>query len=845
MRRWLVLTLAGWLALAPALVSVASAEELLARYHRGELTLAEYEAARVARSAREREASQPAARPLSPETADVEVPAPEPEGTPKAGTLGRIGAWIRETPGRLVRRWQPERQGFETAAEAVAHVENSPVPAYTANAAQREAESDWKRPVTVTARGELDTIQTVIERVIGFGGLATLSKALAGNPEATRAVAQAGQVVARLTPSQRQALTRTLNQGALKGQVASFLGGAPTSGLGKVVKDSFGNNMVLAVAASGLVSYFLNDGLDLDTLKDHLVALNAIEERRSWREDLIGVPAETVALYHMVNASGSLYEKIWNKVATGSGGLASWVQRTEQSLAAFGGSIVKKPPAHLAAKAAELGKSAQALGLPGVSAATALTFKGLLEAGFSGLTIGVIGIPLINGAWKVALGMPEGMYVGGGRDRFFARYDLPYNYYQRTGDSLRDGIEERYWATKSFIEEHEKFPGAHFLNYFFRVFGGYVGAVVASSMVIPVGIPSFAAALVVSAVFSEGGRAFGQWLGSKIDTSPRAYRRLRRKNAQRVYQLALAQGVEVPARAQALQALAALDQARARAGVRTPGDLRTLRDTGGSALAELEGLAAAYQAARAAYLDQLSELAVARGHDYERLMKVAQVNRNIRFVRRLEDLQLEREGDYLWIVAPDGWRQKASPRFDFVDARGHRGVFDPRSQRVLDVGAIEANNGRRIVFLDEAGVRVEGGRLVAPRKPESADGNVVVTSNGVVLERTTNAKTGKTEWLVRGYGGEYDLVLRESGRRFQWDGEHFQEVAPPTATATATAAVDAADRDADARTRAALPQGQGVEDALGGALRDLARYVEAQAGSPGLRYSAALAAGRD
>lgn len=842
--------------LAEGALSASDFDQVYARYVRGEISLAEVEEARkafqklsveqaVVRAPSSGDGESLVARdgvlqgtgdgtitggPLPEAGAAGEAPPP----AGKAGTLGKIASWIRDIPRRTVRRFFPGDR-IEDVAQGTHDIDNSPVPAYTANAAQREADSDWKRPVTVTAKAEINKVQSVLERVIGFGGLAALAKALAGDKTAIKAVNAASAAVKKMTPSQRATLTRTLSKTPIKAQIAQFIGGKPTSGLGKIVKDQFGNNMILAVAASTLAGVLLNDGLDLDTLKDNLVALNAIESRRTVRENLIGIPLETVAFYHMDRFAGSVFDKLWTRVSSGAGGIAGWVNATEKVVTRFGDKIVKHPPTHLAAKAAELGRSASSLGLPGVTGATQLTLRGAAEGLFKAGTLGVIGIPLINGAWKVVLGHAEGMYLGGNRSKVFARYDLHDTYFQRTGNKFKDAVEERKWATLNFIENHEKFPFTNFLNYFFRMAGGYVGAVVASSLFAPVSLPTFGAALVVSAIFSEGGVAIGNWLGAKLDTSPAFYRRLRKKNARRVHELALDMDLDLPERRRAMRALAALDRARSRMGIRSNAQVAAVMEAGGPPARELTALAAEYRREKEALHVRIAEVADQRADDYEALMKVSQVNGRIKFVESFDKIRISQKDGYSWIETP-GFSGKAMPRYDFVTADGRRGVWDYRTNRVIDVGVIREQNGNRIAFLDDAGVKVRDGVLVVLDDPENnADapaGTAAVSKNGVILE-----KGPKGEWLARGYGGEYDIVLRESGRRFAWDGERFNEVTSEVRAAAAAKADEAKDpktREFSAKLVASLAEkGAGSVEGDAGlvhdALRDIARIARKRA----------------
>lgn len=830
--------LAAWLLLQPGLATAALAQGLgedpLARYTRGEITLHEYESLRRDRlEAKDLDFKLAPAQEilqtdeLSPKASDEVVE--DLPGGEDGSRIGAIASWIRNIPKRFVRRFAPKKGGYETADEAVDAIENAPVPAYTANAAQREADSNWMRPVKVTARKEADTVQTVIERVIGFGGLAALSKALSGDAQAQKTVQTASKLVQNLSASQKQGLLRHFSNSPISKQISGFIGGKPTSAFGKVIKDGFGNNMILAVLAAGTVSHFLNDGLDLDTLKDRLVALNAIEGRRTWRENMIGQPLEAVAYYHMGKATTAVYERIWNSVASGRGGLAAWVQRTEGVLSRVGQSIVRNPPAALADKAAQLGNTAKSLGLPGISSATALTFKGLVEAGFQAGTIGLIGIPAIQFGWKAIMGLPEGMMVGGNRDKIMARYDLHWTQYQRTGNKLKDALEERRIALLNQMEEYQKFPFTNFLSYFAQIFGGYMGAVVASSVVAPVSIPTFGVALIVSAIFSQGGNALGKWIGAKLDTSKRAYRRLQKKSAKQVFEQALEQGVEdIPERREMIQTLSQIDRLRARLRVRTPKDMARLLSTGSREAQDLKALAATYAQQKEAYLGKVAQVAEARSQDFETLMRVSQVHRNIKYVSDFSDVKILQKGGYTYVQTPT-WTGKANLRHDYVDAQGNRAVYDQKRDRLIVVGKISQNNGNRITFVDDQGLDIQGGKIHSAADPESAKGNIVVTKNGLVLENTINPDTKKKEWLVRGYGGEYDIVLRESGRRFSWDGEAFVEV-DPTAKALSKKVPSEDDKKFQTGLIQSLTKKQTVNHkaALSEALGDLGRVYQSR-----------------
>lgn len=865
--------LALQLTLQPALAALQAPrayDQVYARYLRGEASLGEVEAARRSFNRESIEVARPQVLPagevgtslLTDEDLDASrladpPPAREPEA--KRGTLSKIASWVKDIPARTVRRWKGEQEGFRTAEEANEFIEESKVPAYTANATQREAESDWKRPVLVTAQAEINKVQAVIERVVAFGGITALAKAAGGDAASRRVVQQATQVVSKMTPAQKAQLAKGLSgTSGLGTMIRKLVSGKPTSMLGKIVKDDFGNNILIAVAASGIVSAFLNDGLDLDTLKDKLVALNAIQANRSRREEFILQPLEAVAYLHMDKGASKAFQGLWTRATSGSGRLAQLLSGADDALTKLGSRFVKAPPPHLAGKAAGFARQASSLGLPGVSGATALSLAGMAEATFKAGTVGLVGMPLIMAGWRAVGGLSEGHYIGGSRDRIFARYDLYDTYFQRTGNRFKDGLEERRVALLNLFEGYKKFPWTNALDYFFRFVGGYAGAVIASSIVAPVGIGTFAVSLIVSAIFAEGGVAVGKWLGAKLDTSGRFYRRIRRANTEKIFEQQLEDGTAPTEREAAMRALAELDRYRAALGIRTGDDLAKVMEAGGGNAAELARLAEAYQDAKRIYVAQVAAKADEAASGIEKLIRLSQANARVKYVRSFDDVKLVQKGTYVEMQI-GGEKLTANPRYDIVTAEGHRGVWDYKTNRVIDVGSVHENNGNRITFLDDSGVQVKDGILQAKDKSqlEKAVGNAFVSNNGIVLE-----KGKKGEWLVRGYGGEYDIVLRGSGRRFKWDGKRFLEVgSPQDKPAAKVAEADmtpkqrkkAAEKkrdDAEAKAEARAFSAKVLKDLtasvaptdgdpLRGAFRDLGRMSKVQ-GSITERYAKAL-----
>lgn len=826
------------------MVSVLQAsdfDEGFASYARGEMSLGEVEGRRKAQAAEsagrlrvasfatlDAPRSPIAAGPLEDETA---------ASSETKNPVKRLADWVMAIPKRSARAiggWKTD--DFD---EIEKHLDDAPVKPYVGNAAQREAESDIWRPIRVTAQAEANTIQGVAERIIAFNGVKALTGAGAGAAFSKTILAKSTKLLGTLSSAQKQALMKTASSGTLGQSLGAAVAGK-ASLLGRILKDKNGNNIYLTVLAAGLVSTFFNDGLDMGTLKDHLVSLDNVQSYRTVGENLVCTPLTAVAYYHMNNGASAVFNKIYNKAAT-SGALGGLLQGAERSVNALGASMAKTVSADKVVKAQQFAKSANALGLPGVGSATQMSLRGLLQSTFIGAAFGTGIYFAMDAIWRVCTGFADTVAIGGSRQKVYAKYDLWYTHVQRTGNRFRDAVEERMQAMESLVSDYRKFPMTRFLGNFMRFVGGYLGAVLASAIVVPTGPLAFGMAILTSAIVSEGGGAFGKWIGAKFDTREGKYARQLEKNTKNIFETAKKIDVAPESSKALLAKLAEIDEARRALGVRSKADLKKAQAENGPEYRKLAALSAEYDGMRKSHEARMADMAAARAKDYERLVKGSQVNYRIHFVRHLDDVQLVKKGDYVHMVISgdvgEAVDKKAMPKWDVIDARGHRGVWDYRSNKMVDVGKVSENNGNRILFIDGDQIGRDGEGAL---KNDDA-GQVKVSTNGIVFEKSSDG-----EWSVKGYSGEYDVVCRHTGERYSWDGKRYVPAALKRKAEAAAAVVAAGTAPSEEEAQApGLSAGEGRQKApVLSALGDLARLSKTNGATSTLRLQRALFDGR-
>ena len=830
----------AWLLTVQPLLAATSLATAYQKYARGEISLSEYEDAKRKQLENERKRTRVSAPAASNVTASVESE----EGEKSPGKVKKIAKWVVDIPKRFLNRRTKSAEYFKDFDEIQKYEDEAPVKPYSGNAAMREADATIWRPIKVTALNEINQMQGVVEKLIAFNAVSVLTKANAGNATAKSLIESGKKVLSKLTPAQKAAFAQNFAKGNI-GNIARKAATGSKGLLKKLTLDKSGNNMLLIGVAASVVGIFLNDGLDLDTLKDHIVSLNLVQNQRSLSEYMIGNPVTAITYYHANNKATLLFNSIYDK-ARQTGMLGKAIKGAERSVGALGSKLLKKPPSHLAGKAKAFGDTAKGLGLPGISAAEQLSFKALSENAFKGLGLGVAMKLALDLCWDVTVGIEDGVYVHGRRDKNFVRFhDLPYNYFQKSGNKFKDMIEERRIALQTRADTYTKWPITQFLNGFAMFMGGYLGAVLASSLLPVTGIASFGLTLLLSAIVAQGGMAFGTWLGAKLDTSSGFFGKQRKKNAKKLKKVAANADLAPKESGRAVNELRKLDELRRQAGLRNKRDYKRLKNSGGAQWQALVNQSKAYLAARDNYENKVADLVLKRSLEIEKLTRASQANRNILFVRHLSDVQLIKEGGYIKILITDDtgvpFKKNATPRYDIIDTRGHRGVWDSKTNRIIDCGPLSETNGLRIFFADDEDVDVSKKGELIPKK----GGKLGITTAGIVYEQLDGSK----DWNLKGYGAEYDIVLRTSGQRFRWDGTTYvtYDASRPKSSQNKDdkAAQKVAKREAKrkkqiAKLRKKLFGRSKVKDPVLAAMKDLSRLAKANGISTNERLAAVV-----
>ena len=600
--------------------------------------------------------------------------------------------------GERARRQFKSKEGFDSDDEAQKIIDDSPNASYTGNLSKRTADSGIMYPLKQVGLSVFDKEIGLISRFLSQSIVNTIAKQGKG-AVSSQTWQKAGRVIAGMTPKQLSALNQNLSNSSIGQSVAKF---ARTNQLGATMKAD------ASMAAIGLVAALLErgiyDGLDLNSLRDNVVNLSAICQLHKPQQKLISLPVMMVVSKHAFDALSKVFDRLYFQALK-----SPTISRMDKAVALLGNKLFK--PNRLGSVAIKGGAdSAKKLGLFDIAGATKLSLQGLTKSMFLGATCGLVLNCVFDIGHHFFMGIPKGVIIGGNRNQTMATPELYDLYYQKTGNKTKDFWENRKTAVSNVIDGYRRWKTARLMGAMGGFVGGYLGSVLAGALICATGPVGLIASIGISAVVAGVGAFFGDWLGAKIDNGEWMYARKR----------------------------AAME--------------RSIRG-------EIRGMATPGK-------DINSDIARLVALDIEKLERVGNVRNRIKLVNNLENIKVSNDGDY-WNLSIDdkdgtGFNAHASTRYDFVDITGNRGVWDPDTNQIINVGKVRDNNGRHMVFVNSDDMSfLKGGGVTGK--------NLRVLSNGIVIKKRGD------KWYVVGNGPEYDIFIRDTGERFTWNGEKFEK----------------------------------------------------------------------
>ncbi len=667
----------------------------------------------------------------------------------KPGPLKKVVEWFKGIPGRAPRRWK-DGTAITDPEEVERAIRESGAKTFTGNPARRTEQSNITYPLKQVSLSVLDRQIGIIRQFLSYQAVDNLKKGVGGKAWET-----ARKVLSRMDRGTAAKLNFQLMHSDFGRNVAGLIAKHPR--LASTLKKE--SNFFLMALVDSLITAGIYDGLDVDTMKDKVINLAPLVAMYKFQTSIgrnfagAMVSRQLYALFN--NRFDQLYEQALSSRSIWGKALSSLDEQTKNlGLRLFRGT-----------QSSSGASFAQKIGLVGVGEGTPLRLKGLTKAAFNGFSYGVVGDVLVAGAQATVGGMPDFYVLGGDRKHYYAKADYYTTQVQRTGNKLKDWATERAELWKGIWDSKVKWPVGTLINPVFMMTGAYLGSVVAGMVISGTGIGAVVGGVLISSLFSGIGAFVGNWITTKMDRS-KLLMEWRRKG---YYAMIKRELRETPAYKRG-----ELDEKRIEAIAKEVAEAMEKRETVGQS------------ASRLLFVDDFSHV------------------------------KCYREGDYWYMEIPDAYgtrfKAKGNIRYDIFDSRGHRAVFDIYSGRLIDVGRVAENNAKYIAFVFGRHVKVEGDTIVSDK-----ESGLYVLENSVILEKldyelfrapgdgeeevnTANggerivalepeavrraarrvdeidsarearpATAAKTEWVVKGMGITYDIVIRETGERFAWD----------------------------------------------------------------------------
>ncbi|MFC1745824.1 hypothetical protein ACFL35_17660 [Candidatus Riflebacteria bacterium] len=627
--------------------------------------------------------------------------------------LKNITEWVKDFPTRVSR---PFKKGEEWDPDTLRQiVEESKSPSFTGNAANRLADSGIMMPLKQVGQGLIDRKVDIIKTFVANNALNVVNKSF-DSRKGSQSIQQAVKVAESMTPAQRARLNSTF---------ASLPGGDKLQATYPKIKAHVKNralahrNPALISVLSGLLNAGIYDGLDINGIKDKMIAPAAIMETRRMGENLVGGLGAGAIAREMDFVLDKGFEKIY-AAALKSVKFGPTLSRMDSTIARLGKAIFKADRLGLKSGADAGGQLTKKLGLVGVGAGSRLTLKSVAKSLFKGAGFG-IGLAFIaDSFWDIACGLPNTAVIGGNRNRPVKRVEQRHNQFQKSGNKLKDWWTERRAALRNRVAGWRKWPFTKIIGSVGGFMGGTLGSVVAGALLIGGGPAVMFGGILVSALFAGLGGFVGSWLGSKLDRNKKFIsikKSLWAKGVHRRYNRMFIKSGLLPD---------------------SPASKRRIK-----------------------------ELAKRRVEDISKLEAVGRPRMAIKLVRSLNDIKIVKQGSYYYFKVDKNHGGplffKATPYYDFIDAEGNQGIWDPTLKRVVNVGKVREHSGKSVIVLREQDIKISGDRILAKQKNLNFD---YIESLGVFMQKIDG------RWEITGMGATYDVFVAETGQRFEYkDGK--------------------------------------------------------------------------
>ena len=609
---------------------------------------------------------------------------------------------------RFFRNWA-RSDDKPTPEEMEKIIESSDTVTFGGDPRLRAEQASIIRPVKQIALEVLDGEVGIIQSFLSYQAAKFLGDTLTSS-SAGGILAKARRVVGMMSPGELKSFNGALDRLDVSKSISS-MASQISPGLKNLLRSE--TKFAAMGVIGALISMGIYDGLDLSTVKDRVLALDPMTTNATVKQGLLPGLLAASASRHFDTFFAKRFDLFYDKMITSSSFGKTVLKKIELKADSIGSKIFRAgrvtgiPP-----KGDSLAKK---LGLVGVGEGTRFALKDFLRTVSTGVAFGLVANIVIDTVSEGVMGYNNAALIGANRNKKSVRPEFNTYLFQKTGNSLKDAINERKFVLKDLFDHYGRHPITEFVSTVSGFTGAYLGSVVAGAVLIGGGLPTMVGGVMVASLFGGIGSYLGYWATNKFERSDsvRGFRRTYVENRLR----------------------------------------KVIKKMSITSRENWEDV-------------KISQLAKDRALDMDKLEARGQAYSRIFLVEALGAIDLYSKGDFINMrnssERGESFDTQAHIRYDFIDINGNQGNWDMVQNEVFDVGNVQKNNGARVIFItDDDNVKIEDGLL---KSEQNTDFRVL--SNGLVMAKSDYAKK---DWVIKGQNVNTDIFLRNSKLRFTWD----------------------------------------------------------------------------
>lgn len=615
---------------------------------------------------------------------------------------------IKQLTDRFLRNWKQSSDKL-SPEEMEKIIESSDSETFKGDPKLRAEQSSIVRPIKQIALEVLDGEVGIVKSFLAFQATEFLGNSLT-QTSASLNLIKARKILDLMNPRELRSFNRALKRLHLPEGIRS-IASKMSPGLKSLLKSE--TKFAAMGLIGALISMGIYDGLDLSTVKDRVLALDPMTTKSTVREGLLPGLLSASASRHFDAFFANRFDLFYDKMISSTSFGEKILKRIELRADSIGAKIFR------AGREAGIKPSGESLskklGLVGVGEGTKFALKDFLRTVSTGVAFGLVANIVIDTVSEGVMGYNNTALIGANRNKKTVRPEFNTYLFQKTGNSLKDALNERRFVLKDLFDYYGRHPVTEFVSTVTGFTGAYVGSVVAGAILVGGGLPTMIGGVMVASLFGGIGSYLGYWATNKFERSE-GMRGLRRGLAQN----------------------------------RLRKVIREMSIVSRQSWNE----------------DRISQVAKDRAKDMDKLESRGQAYSRIFLVADLQTVQLYKKNDFIFMQNTkemgESFDMQAHIRYDLIDLDGDQGNWDMMENKIFNVGNIQRNNGARVIFLsDDDNVTLEEGSLIS-----EAQTNFRVLSNGLVM---TKSDYNKEDWVIKGQNVNTDIFLRHRKLRFTWD----------------------------------------------------------------------------